>query len=350
MASSAIPDIDALLEPLPGDNPAGDPHAYVHSLHAELKELRREERAEDYDDATRPEQLKRADWSGVVHLCQEALQTQSKDLRIACHLAEGAVKLDGFAGLRDSLQLLRRLVDECWDRLNPPVEDGDLDSRADPLANMLDDPNRGVRFPDTLRTIPLIGGPNAQYGLTEWNRLRSGVDPQAQDKLARAVAATPTARLQKLSEDIELCLAELEQLVAVLDARMGNRASGLVNVGEAISQCQFVVRQVLSETVPTTPGPRQSESESAGDDGEPAPPSARVLGSRADAYAQLDHAANVLQQLEPHSPIPYLVKRAVQLGSLPFPRLIKQLIRDTNVLDELDRELGVPSPTEESPV
>ena len=120
MASSPILDIDTLLEPLPGDNPAGDPHAYVDSVRAELQELRREERAEDYDDATRPAQLKKADWSGVVRVAQEALRTKSKDLRIACHLAEGAVKVEGFAGLRDSLQLLHRLTDECWDRLNPP--------------------------------------------------------------------------------------------------------------------------------------------------------------------------------------------------------------------------------------
>jgi hypothetical protein len=49
----------------------------------------------------------------------------------------------------------------------------------------------------------------------------------------------------------------------------------------------------------------------------------------------------MLQQIEPHSPIPYLVKRAVELGALPFPRLIQQLIRDGNVLTELKREMGI---------
>ena len=214
---------------------------------------------------------------------------------------------------------------------------------------MLDDPDRGIRFPNTLQTVPLIGGPNAEYGLAEWNRLRSGTDPQAQDKVARAIAATTTDHLETLIEDIDQCTAELEQFVAVLDAKMGSRASGLVNVAEVISQCQFMVRQVLSDTMPIAPESQPNEAESATDDGNPATPSARSPGSRADAYAQLDHAATVLQRLEPHSPIPYLVKRAVQLGRLPFPQLMKQLIRDTNVLDELDRELGVPAAAEESP-
>jgi type VI secretion system protein ImpA len=48
-----------------------------------------------------------------------------------------------------------------------------------------------------------------------------------------------------------------------------------------------------------------------------------------------------LQQIEPHSPIPYLVKRAVRLGSLPFPLLIQQMVRDANMLGELNREFGI---------
>ena len=35
------------------------------------------------------------------------------------------------------------------------------------------------------------------------------------------------------------------------------------------------------------------------------------------------------------------MKRAVQLGRLPFPQLMERLIRDGNVLEELGRELGL---------
>jgi len=47
--------------------------------------------------------------------------------------------------------------------------------------------------------------------------------------------------------------------------------------------------------------------------------------------------------LEPHSPIPYLVQRAVELGAMPFPQLMRALIRDANTLTELSRELGIKS-------
>jgi type VI secretion system protein ImpA len=49
----------------------------------------------------------------------------------------------------------------------------------------------------------------------------------------------------------------------------------------------------------------------------------------------------MLKELEPHSPIPYLIQRAVELGSLPFPELIKELVRDQKILTDLNRELGI---------
>jgi type VI secretion system protein ImpA len=50
--------------------------------------------------------------------------------------------------------------------------------------------------------------------------------------------------------------------------------------------------------------------------------------------------------LEPHSPIPYLLDRCVRLGELPFPELMREIVRETAALDELDRLLGLEKPEE----
>ncbi len=44
--------------------------------------------------------------------------------------------------------------------------------------------------------------------------------------------------------------------------------------------------------------------------------------------------------MEPHSPIPILVQRAVELGSLPFPELMTALVKD-HLMAALLREPGV---------
>jgi type VI secretion system protein ImpA len=109
-------------------------------------------------------------------------------------------------------------------------------------------------------------------------------------------------------------------------------------VQAAIQDCRRVVRLVAGKTEEERPDEgAESDNQAAGS----ASRGAGAARSRAEAYRQLADAADLLQRLEPHSPIPYIVKRAVELGALPFPQLMKALIRDANVLTELNRELGI---------
>ncbi len=79
---------------------------------------------------------------------EETLTETSKDLLVAARLTEGLTKEHGFGGLRDGLRLMRRLVTECWDRLNPAIEsEDDLEVRAAPFY-WLDEADRGARFPN----------------------------------------------------------------------------------------------------------------------------------------------------------------------------------------------------------
>lgn len=70
------------------------------------------------------------------------------------------------------------------------------------------------------------------------------------------------------------------------------------------------------------------------------PPAARA--SRQSLYQQIAEIAQRLEQLEPHSPVPYLLRRAVAVGMLPFPEMIKSFVRDQSVLEEMARELALP--------
>jgi type VI secretion system protein ImpA len=338
MAHTSVLDIDALLLPIAGENPAGSPQAYAFGIREQMEKLRTEERPEDFDDATRPEPLKRADWTGVVKLAHEALSTQSKDLRIACHLLEGLVKVHAFTGLRDGLVLLRRLIEECWDRINPPEDPEDAEARALPLANMLDDAERGMRFPGTLLTAPLLGAGGSAVGLLEFARLRASMDTADQERLQNVQATTKYEAVSQVVEDLGISIEEIKKIAAALDNRVGAAAPSFAALGTAIEDCRRLASteaqrlQPLAETT-LEAGPEDGANERQG--------AGKTVATRTEAYAQLTRAADLLQQIEPHSPIPYLVKRAVRLGSLPFPLLIQQMVRDTNLLGELNREFGI---------
>src|SRR5260370_37148492 len=155
MASPFVLNFEPLLAPIPGDNPAGG--AIPFEIREKLEEGRKEINLEDFDknDPARPTEAKKADWAGIIRVAQDTRAKTSKDLLVSARLTEALVKQHGFAGLRDGLHLMRLLVDQCWDRLNPSIEDGDLEVRAGPF-NWLADAEKGARFPHSVRRVPLM--------------------------------------------------------------------------------------------------------------------------------------------------------------------------------------------------
>ena len=65
------------------------------------------------------------------------------------------------------------------------------------------------------------------------------------------------------------------------------------------------------------------------------------IQSRADAYYRLAEAAEYLIRTEPHSPVPYLVKRAVQWGNMPLAQLLTEFIGNPEDLVTIQRLLGM---------
>jgi type VI secretion system protein ImpA len=65
------------------------------------------------------------------------------------------------------------------------------------------------------------------------------------------------------------------------------------------------------------------------------------IRSRADAYRQLEGIANFLQSIEPHSPTPYLIRRAVSWGRMPLPELMQEVLREEGDLNRLFTVLGL---------
>src|SRR5437764_1314886 len=100
MPAPPVLDIEPLLQPIPGDDPAGDPSLYIGKLRAELREI--------VNPVGPPPEKKRLptkkeDWEKAAKRAQKVLVTESKDLRVTCHLLDSLVRTDGFVGLRDGL-------------------------------------------------------------------------------------------------------------------------------------------------------------------------------------------------------------------------------------------------------
>ena len=95
------------------------------------------------------------------------------------------------------------------------------------------------------------------------------------------------------------------------------------------------MQQVLAKKGPAPGAAEETANGSSGSSSD-----ARRPATREGLYQQLLTAASALQEMEPHSPVPYLILKAVELGRLPFPQLMQRLIREESVLTEMSRELG----------
>src|SRR5688572_7095305 len=126
-----VVDLDLILLPIPGDNPAGESLRYS-GIYDEMREARRAD--ENLAQGEWQTELKVADFPKVLNLGIDALTTKSKDLQIACWTCEALVKLHGFAGLRDGLKILSGLQARFWDELYPEIDEGDMESRANAIS------------------------------------------------------------------------------------------------------------------------------------------------------------------------------------------------------------------------
>lgn len=346
MSESVAVNIDEYLAEIPGDNPAGS--SLPFAIKAELEEARKEIDPDDYDasDPMRPAEAKRADWPAIAKLASATLKETSKDLLVAARLTEAFAKTRGFAGLADGLAVMRGMVDQCWDRMYPEIEDGDIEVRAGPF-HWLGDADRGARFPFSVRNLPIVPN-NGGLPLSwrHWKESAEGKGAVSKEDFDKAVMQSSRADCQATVDSVTRVVAELNGLGELLKQRMGHESPAMSDLRSAVGDCYSLARQILEKKGPEPAGGEEAGAGSPAAEGGAAgaSPSERAVLSRADVYRRLAEAADLLERLEPHSPIPYLIRKAVELGAMPFPVLMRALIRDDNVLTDMSRELGIKPP------
>jgi len=343
-------DLHDWLQPIPGANPAGESLRY-QGTYDRISEARREDDP-SLSQGIYKATLKRADWSTVETLCVEALTTRTKDLQIAGWLLEAWLHLYGFAGVAKGLQLMAGLCDQFWDDVYPTMESGDLEARVAPFDWI------EQKLTLKLKQIPLTTPDETSgqsYSYVDWESAchfenLAMKDPRAlQEALAKinpsvatfraAVAATDRSLYIDLLEDLGEAINACGLVEHVLDQRCGKDAPGLRQFKEALSAIQQLIFQDLHTRVAEPEADEELSPATTHDETEIELWSSGPIRSRPDAYRRLSEVADYLLRTEPHSPTPYLVKRAVEWGSMSLPELLQQIVRNDNELDEIDRLL-----------
>lgn len=328
---------DDLLTPIPGDDPAG-PYLRYDPLYDKIKDARR-------DDPLMDPPV-RADWRQVADLTSEALAKRTKDLQLAAWLTEAQLNREGYAGLREGLELIAALLDQFWETVHPIIEDGDADMRAAPLGwvgSYLDIPVRlapvtakGHSFAAyrESRAIPTDEEAKADDEKRQRREEALADGKQDPDEFDAAFAATPKAWYRQLLADVDASVALVKTLESVGDEKFGESAPSYKSLRDALAEVRVGAVALLKRKLELEPDPIDAEPVSLDEPGEAEAQAGEGGGlsveprSRDDAASRIAGAARYLRRAKPTDPAPYLLVRGFRWGELradgdsPNPRLL----------------------------
>jgi type VI secretion system protein ImpA len=325
-----------LLAPIAADRPGGEDVRY-EPVYSQIKEARRED--EDLPMGGWETTRKVADWALVSKLASEVLAKQSKDLQIAVWLSEAQLRRDGAVGLRESLALIRSLLDQYWEHLYPELEDDDAEFRAAPLDWL------GSRLDLAVRAIPLNHNGDTFIQYQEGRKL--GYEEQVEDgeqKKARQAQidagklspeqfdqgfeATSKEWYRALVADLEGTLTELQALDEIGREKFGEYAPSYVTLRGALEEVLRTARQLFARKLETDPDPVVLEEPVSEEPAEGAPSAAGGTataggaiavpdaGSATDPAGRVAAVAKQLRRQDPTDPTPYLLLRALRFGEV----------------------------------
>lgn len=223
-------------------------------------------------------------WAEVLNLAEALLSTKSKDLLIASYYAVARLQREGYSGLQQGLGVLVGLCTNFWDSLWP--EKKRMRARESALEWMIDRVNRQLEG-----------------------------DRPADAAALKACAETMNQLANLVNSKLEAPNPQLDGLVRALNGK----ASGATET-----------------SAQSTPSAGTSSS-SAPAQGGPVGP----IASRKQAFERLKEVADFLRRTEPHSPVSYLVQRAVKWGDMRLEDVLTELVKNDDVRKHLFETLGV---------
>lgn len=329
--------IEELLHPISADKPSGD-YLLYENIYDTIKEARRQE--EDLPQGDWQRDIKKADWKMVQQLCFQILAKQSKDLQVAVWWMEAKIHLEGFQGIILGLTLINQLCERFWPTLWPQPDDGDWENRIAPLIWM------DEKIPSCLGMLTITAPQDIEqprYNFFDYQKVNQPQLNQTSDlsisHLQNSATLTPTTFYQNLNTQLNNSLELLKQLNTFLDEKYQRHAPSLIKFRELLGSIQAFVLRILKERAVDMPALIHENNQEKQMDH--INYNTSEIRSRDEAYQRLAQAADYLLRTEPHSPTPYLVKRAVSWGSLPLQELLLELVNDRSDLRALYTLLGM---------
>ncbi len=361
MASEAIIEMDGLLGPISEDSPVGEDireDSSGTSPYNLIKDARSAARSAERKNMFEAGNSEADDkWREVMELATDILQNQAKDLDVASWYTESLIRRHGFAGLRDGFKLIQGLLEQYWDDLYPlPDEDG-LETRVASLTGLNGEGAEGVLIAPIRNVDITEGSEPGPFNFWKYQQaleVEKVIDEEAKaeksakvgfsvDDVDRAVAESSNSFFIDLRDDINDAVSTYREISRILDEKCGTSDSPPTsNIINTLEEFLGTINHIGKHKFPVEEGPAETED---GEATSPASSSGAITSgpvtSRAQAFKSLTEISEFFRKTEPHSPISYILARAVKWGDMPLDSLIRELIPESSARDFYSSLTGV---------
>ncbi len=317
-------------------------------------------------------ELKVADWDFVKNQCAELLSHTSKDMKLALWYVDALSHTDHLAGISQGLSLLQTLNDDYWLTMYPPLdgEEESMDIRAGLLSwfvKALTDDIKQLSLADTK-----VESYNYNYYLTARDhdkQRQQNPDSETSNQLTlsdynHAIKNSSKAWQKALMSNLNKVTEQWQALTDQLNDLMGMDAPVFAPVTDLLMALKQHLHPLLPEYADTTNSISQegvADTVNSTDDHE----STKSNGNKSLASTKnvtltdfnpsnRDHQSNRRQALkllaqiqeyfatnEPHSPVTFLLGRAIDWADMPLDQWLAHIIKNEDQLSMISDMVGI---------
>jgi type VI secretion system protein ImpA len=374
-----ILNVESLLAVIPGGSPTGTDlraNGAPQSTYYRLKDARAAARATEraMDEGRTPTTSLAAEWRNVLNLTQQALEKESKDLEVACWMVEALVRTHGFAGLREGLTYVTKLVGTYWGTLYSLKDDEGLTTTVAPITS-LNGIDRDGALIQPIRKVPLTAQGDPPYAAYHYQlalaleqttdkatrEKRMGAGVPTVETFVAAVRASPVPFLKALLADVAGSIAALGLMGEVLREKCGDAAPATSKIRETLESVQDILRAHTAGLIPPDPvvvapppgANGQSDEDQMGNGidhtGRTEVDMNAAIGSREDALRLLGKVSAWFRAAEPHSPIAFTLDDVIRRARMTLPELLIELLPDANARRAFLTSAGIKPTAELAP-
>ena len=317
-------------------------------------------------------ELKVADWDFVKNQCAELLSHTSKDMKLALWYVDALSHTDHLAGISQGLSLLQTLNDDYWLTMYPPLdgEEESMDIRAGLLSwfvKALTDDIKQLSLADTK-----VESYNYNYYLTARDhdkQRQQNPDSETSNQLTlsdynHAIKNSNETWQKALMSNLNKVTEQWQALTDQLNDLMGMDAPVFAPVTDLLIALKQHLHPLLPEYADTTNSISQEgvadtvnstdDHESTKSNGNKSLASTKIVTLTDFNPSNRDHQSNRRQALkllaqiqeyfatnEPHSPVTFLLGRAIDWADMPLDQWLAHIIKNEDQLSMISDMVGI---------